>query len=82
MANEVAETERKRKEEEEAASRVAQEAAEREAALVRRRHEKAMALGKEPDKGPNVTQVSGYFQYILLWFSVASKSERNTGQNS
>jgi len=65
VANEVAETERKRKEEEEAASRVAQEAAEREAALVRRRHEKAMALGKEPDKGPNVTQVSGYFQYIF-----------------
>ncbi|KAH8941562.1 hypothetical protein BDL97_14G048300 [Sphagnum fallax] len=69
VANEVAETERKRKEEEEAASRVAQEAAEREAALVRRRHEKAMALGKEPDKGPNVTQV-------LLRFPNGERKER------
>lgn len=37
--------------------RAAQEAAEKEAALARRRQEKAMSLGVEPQKGPDVTQV-------------------------
>ncbi|KAG8092307.1 hypothetical protein GUJ93_ZPchr0012g21887 [Zizania palustris] len=54
---EAAEAERKRKEEEEALARAAQEAAEKEAALAKRRQEKAMALGAEPEKGPNVTRV-------------------------
>jgi uncharacterized protein YlxW (UPF0749 family) len=54
---EAAEAERKRKEEEEALERAAREAAEKEAALARRRQEKAMSLGSEPEKGPDVTQV-------------------------
>jgi ATPase subunit of ABC transporter with duplicated ATPase domains len=58
---EVEEAERKRKEEEEAQARAAQEAAEKEAALARRRQEKAMALGAEPEKGPDVTQVCSTF---------------------
>jgi hypothetical protein len=57
---EVEEAERKRKEEEEAQARAAQEAAEKEAALARRQ-EKAMALGAEPEKGPDVTQVCSTF---------------------
>ena len=59
VAREEAEAVRKKKEEEEAAARAAQEAVEREAALERRRREKATALGPEPEKGPDVTQVSG-----------------------
>ena len=58
LEREAAEAERKRKEEEEALKRAAQEAAERQAALTRKRQEKAMALGEEPEKGPDVTQVS------------------------
>jgi len=58
LEREAAEAERKRKEEEEALERAAQEAAEKQAALVRRRQEKAMALGEEPEKGPDVTQVN------------------------
>ncbi|KAL9246632.1 hypothetical protein vseg_020143 [Gypsophila vaccaria] len=57
LERERAEEERKRKEEEEAREREAREAAEREAALVRRRQEKALSLGAEPAKGPDVTQV-------------------------
>ncbi|KAH9612467.1 hypothetical protein KSS87_023904 [Heliosperma pusillum] len=57
IERERAEEERKLKEEEEAREREAQEAAEREAALVRRRMEKALSLGAEPEKGPDVTQV-------------------------
>lgn len=57
MEREAAEAERKRKEEEEALARAAHEAAEKEAAIARRRQEKAMALGAEPEKGPDVTQV-------------------------
>eukprot|EP01018_Ginkgo_biloba_P012699 Gb_09992 [translate_table: standard] len=57
LEREAAEAEKKRKEEEEAVARAAQEAAEREAALERRRQEKAMSLGVEPEKGPEVTQV-------------------------
>ncbi|XP_010252722.1 PREDICTED: plant UBX domain-containing protein 10 [Nelumbo nucifera] len=57
LEREAAEGERKRKEEEEAQERAAREAAEREAVLARRRQEKAMSLGVEPEKGPNVTQV-------------------------
>lgn len=57
MENEAAEAQRKLKEEEEARERAAQEAAEKEAALARRRQEKAMSLGTEPEKGPTVTQV-------------------------
>ena len=58
LESEAAEAERKRKEEEEALERTAREAAEKQSALVRRRQEKAMALGEEPEKGPDVTQVS------------------------
>lgn len=54
---EAAAAERKCKEEEEALVRAAQETAEKEAALARRRQEKAMALGAEPEKGPDVTRV-------------------------
>ena len=57
LEREAAEAEKKRKEEEEARERAAREAAEREAALARLRQEKAMSLGAEPEKGPNVTQV-------------------------
>uniref|UniRef100_A0A0C9RQU9 TSA: Wollemia nobilis Ref_Wollemi_Transcript_1303_2038 transcribed RNA sequence n=1 Tax=Wollemia nobilis TaxID=56998 RepID=A0A0C9RQU9_9CONI len=57
LQREAAEAERRQREEEEAIARAAQEAAEREALLEKRRQEKAMALGVEPEKGPNVTQV-------------------------
>lgn len=57
LEREAAEAERKRKEEEEALERAAHEAAEKEAALARMRQEKALSLGDEPEKGPNVTQV-------------------------
>ncbi|KAL0711897.1 hypothetical protein Bca4012_018875 [Brassica carinata] len=57
LKREAAEAERKRKEEEEARERAEREAAEREAARVRMRQEKALALGDEPEKGPDVTQV-------------------------
>lgn len=57
MERAAAEAERKRKEEEEALERAAHEAAEKEAALARLKQEKAMLLGTEPEKGPDVTQV-------------------------
>lgn len=57
LEREAVEAEKRRKEQEEALARVAREAAEREAALERRRQEKAMSLGMEPEKGPDVTQV-------------------------
>ncbi|KAK1324464.1 hypothetical protein QJS10_CPA01g02470 [Acorus calamus] len=57
LEREAAEEERKRKEEEELREKAAREAAEKEAALARRRQEKAMSLGVEPEKGPNVTQI-------------------------
>lgn len=57
LEREAAEAERKRLEEEEARERAAREAAEKEAALARMRQEKALSLGAEPEKGPNVTQV-------------------------
>lgn len=44
-------------EEEEAREREAREAAEKEAELARIRQEKALSLGAEPEKGPDVTQV-------------------------
>ncbi|GMH09300.1 hypothetical protein Nepgr_011141 [Nepenthes gracilis] len=66
---EAAEAERKRREEEEAQERAAREAAEREAALARRRQEKALSLGAEPEKGPDVTQV-------LVRFPTGERKER------
>uniref|UniRef100_A9U4R0 Predicted protein n=1 Tax=Physcomitrium patens TaxID=3218 RepID=A9U4R0_PHYPA len=54
---EEAEEELRKKRDEEAARHAIQETAEREAALEQRRLEKAMALGVEPEKGPDVTQV-------------------------
>ncbi|KAL6986466.1 Plant UBX domain-containing protein 10 [Sarracenia purpurea var. burkii] len=57
LAREATEAERKRKEEEEARERAAHEAAEKEAALARIRQEKALSLGSEPEKGPDVTHV-------------------------
>ncbi|KAL7167793.1 hypothetical protein ACSBR2_038284 [Camellia fascicularis] len=57
LAREAAEAERKQKEEEEAHERAARDAAEKEAALARMREEKALSLGAEPEKGPDVTQV-------------------------
>lgn len=57
LEREAAEAERKLKEEEEAREKTAREAAEKEAALARLREEKAMSLGAEPEKGPDVTQV-------------------------
>lgn len=57
LEREAAEAERKHKEEVEAHEREAREAAEREAALAKMRQEKALSLGAEPEKGPNVTQV-------------------------
>lgn len=48
------------------------EAAEKEAARARLRQEKALSLGPEPEKGPNVTQVilpSLAFELVsFLWF--------------
>lgn len=69
LENEAAEAQRKLKEEEEARERAAQEAAEKEAALARRRQEKAMSLGTEPEKGPTVTQV-------LVRFPTGERKER------
>ncbi|KAL5719796.1 Plant UBX domain-containing protein 10 [Ranunculus cassubicifolius] len=69
LAREAAEAERKLKEEEEARKRAALEAAEKEAALIRRRQEKAMSLGTEPEKGPTVTQV-------LVRFPTGERKER------
>ncbi|KAK8969462.1 hypothetical protein KSP40_PGU003848 [Platanthera guangdongensis] len=69
LEREVGETERKRLEEERAQERAAHEAAEREAAIIRRRQEKAVSLGPEPTKGPNVTQV-------LLRFPTGERKER------
>ncbi|KAJ4951273.1 hypothetical protein NE237_028105 [Protea cynaroides] len=69
LEREAAEAERKRKEEEEARERAAREAAEKEAALARRRQEKAMSLGDEPEKAPNVTQV-------LVRFPTGERKER------
>ncbi|XP_023742389.1 plant UBX domain-containing protein 10 [Lactuca sativa] len=57
VAREVAEAERREKEEEKARERAACEAAEREAELVKLREAKGLALGAEPEKGPDVTQV-------------------------
>uniref|UniRef100_A0A5B7AT49 Putative FAS-associated factor 2 n=2 Tax=Davidia involucrata TaxID=16924 RepID=A0A5B7AT49_DAVIN len=57
LEREAAEAERKCKEEEEARERAAREATEKEAALARMRQEKALSLGDEPEKGPDVTQV-------------------------
>ncbi|XP_022158987.1 plant UBX domain-containing protein 10 [Momordica charantia] len=69
LEREAAEAERKRKEEEEARERAAREAAEREADLARIRQLKAMSLGPEPEKGPNVTQV-------LVRFPAGERRER------
>ncbi|PSS04267.1 Plant UBX domain-containing protein [Actinidia chinensis var. chinensis] len=57
LAREAAETESKRKEEEEDRERATREAAEKEATLARMRQEKALSLGVEPEKAPDVTQV-------------------------
>ncbi|KAK3030640.1 hypothetical protein RJ639_035844 [Escallonia herrerae] len=57
LEREAAEAERMRKEEEEARERAACEAAEKDAALAKLREEKALSLGSEPEKGPDVTQV-------------------------
>ncbi|KAL2649595.1 hypothetical protein R1flu_017723 [Riccia fluitans] len=56
-AREAEEAERKKREEEEATARAAREAAEKAAELERRRQEKAISLGAEPAKAPDVTQV-------------------------
>ncbi|XP_062074654.1 plant UBX domain-containing protein 10 [Humulus lupulus] len=69
LEREAAEAERKRKEEEEARERAAREAEEKAAALARIREEKALSLGAEPDKGPNVTQV-------LVRFPAGERKER------
>ncbi|KAF5729777.1 FAS-associated factor 2 [Tripterygium wilfordii] len=69
LEREAAEAERKRMEEEEARERAEHEAAEREAALVKMREDKALSLGAEPEKGPNVTQV-------LVRFPTGERKER------
>lgn len=66
LEREAAEAERKRKEEEEARERAECEAAEKEAALARIRQEKALSLGDEPEKGPNVTQVIPFWLELHL----------------
>lgn len=74
LEREAAEAERKRKEEEEARERAEHEAAEKAAALAKLREEKSLSLGAEPEKGPNVTQVSflSYMRSLLpfLLFTV------------
>ncbi|KAE8055077.1 hypothetical protein FH972_011942 [Carpinus fangiana] len=57
LVREAVDAETKRMDEEEARKRAAREAAEKEAALAKIRQEKALSLGAEPEKGPNVTQV-------------------------
>ncbi|KAG1354555.1 Plant UBX domain-containing protein 10 [Cocos nucifera] len=69
LEREAAEAERKHKEEEETRDRAAREAAEKEAALARRRQEKAMSLGVEPEKGPDVT-------HVLIRFPSGERKER------
>ncbi|KAG5228191.1 hypothetical protein OIU76_017663 [Salix suchowensis] len=69
LEREAAEAERKCKEEEEAKDRAAREAAEKDAALARLRQEKALSLGAEPEKGPDVTQV-------LVRFPTGERKER------
>ncbi|XP_057511599.1 plant UBX domain-containing protein 10-like [Actinidia eriantha] len=69
LGREAAEAERKRKEEEDARERAAREALEKEAALARMRQEKALSLGAEPEKGPDVTQV-------LVRFPTGERKER------
>ncbi|PON92832.1 UBX domain-containing protein [Trema orientale] len=69
LEREAAEAERKRKEEEEARERAAREAEEKAAAIARMRQEKALAVGAEPEKGPNVTQV-------LVRFPTGERKER------
>eukprot|EP00245_Coleochaete_scutata_P007812 TRINITY_DN23582_c0_g1_i1.p1 TRINITY_DN23582_c0_g1~~TRINITY_DN23582_c0_g1_i1.p1 ORF type:complete len:513 (-),score=117.01 TRINITY_DN23582_c0_g1_i1:700-2238(-) len=69
LQREAAEAAKRKQEEEEAARRAAEAVAEREAALERRRIEKAAALGPEPEKGPDVTQV-------LIRFPNGDRKER------
>ncbi|ERN16103.1 hypothetical protein AMTRI_Chr11g95210 [Amborella trichopoda] len=69
LEREAAEAERKKKEEEEALAKAARETAEKEAALERRRQEKALSLGAEPEKGPDVTEV-------LVRFPTGERKER------
>ncbi|KAF9689186.1 hypothetical protein SADUNF_Sadunf01G0065500 [Salix dunnii] len=69
LEREAAEAERKCKEEEEARDSAAREAAEKDAALARLRQEKALSLGAEPEKGPDVTQV-------LVRFPTGERKER------
>lgn len=68
LEREAAEAERKRKEEEEAQERAAREAAEKEAALAKIREDKALSLGAEPEKGPDVTQVIFCFCFHSFFF--------------
>lgn len=75
LEREHAEEEQKCKEEEEAREREAREAVEREAALARRRQERALSLGAEPEKGPNVTQV-------LVRFPTGERKERRFHSSS
>ncbi|XP_021767888.1 plant UBX domain-containing protein 10-like [Chenopodium quinoa] len=75
LERERAEEERKRREEEEAREREAREAAEREAALARRKQEKALSLGAEPEKGPDVTQV-------LVRFPTGERKDRRFHSNA
>lgn len=72
LEREAAEAERKRKEEEEAKERAAREAAEKEAALARMRQEKALSLGAEPEKGPDVTQVMCLILFIAFLMMLLS----------
>ncbi|CAA7403686.1 unnamed protein product [Spirodela intermedia] len=75
LEKEAAEAERRRKEEEEALERAAREAFEKEAALARRRQEKAVSLGIEPEKGLDVTQV-------LVRFPTGERKERRFHSSS
>ncbi|KAG2330335.1 hypothetical protein Bca52824_001515 [Brassica carinata] len=75
IEREAAEAERKRKEEEEAREREEREAVEKDAARVRMRQEKALALGDEPEKGPEVTQV-------LVRFPNGERKERRFESNT
>ncbi|KAK4771455.1 hypothetical protein SAY87_031987 [Trapa incisa] len=69
LEREAAEVERKRKEEEETRLRAEREVAERAAALAKLREEKALSLGAEPEKGPDVTRV-------LVRFPAGERKER------
>jgi len=57
----------KRIQDEKEAAQGAQISAQKEANLARQRHDKALRLGPEPERGPDVTHVRFCLQFLLFW---------------